>query len=313
MNDFLAVGATGLELTPRDDERLETATELRVSVTGPASNAAIAASRLGTASTWLSKLPDDPLGRRVVGELRRHGVEPAVCWGEGRHGLTFTERAAAPRTDDHIDDRAGVAVASLTPDDLPALDFQGAETLFTSAATLALSDTLAGTVEELFAAFDGRAALALSRSRALDSSVAHERTESLLSATDVLLASEAGAAALGEDGTPPEIAHALAATHDLDTVVLADSGGNALVWHERTVHEREPPDTEIVDERGAFDALCGGFLARRTAGDGVDEALAAGVVCGALARAIQEPIPLVTPGEVDDCIATMDDERDGRR
>ena len=313
MNDLLAIGATGLELTTRDGERLETATELRVSVTGPASNAAIAASRLGTASTWLSKLPDDSLGRRVVGELRRHGVEPSVCWGDGRHALTFTERATTPRADDRIDDRAGAAVASLRPDDLPALDHLEGEFLFASATTLWLSDTLAATIEELFDAFAGRTALAVDRSRAPDSSVARERIESLLSATDVLLASGAGAAALGEDGTPPETAHALAAAHDLDTVVLVDSGGSALVWHERTVHEHEPPDIETVDERGAFDALCGGFLARRTVGDGVDEALAVGVACGALARAIQEPIPLVTTEEVDDCIATMNGERGGRR
>ncbi|WP_152420471.1 PfkB family carbohydrate kinase [Halococcus thailandensis] len=286
---------------------------MNVSVTGPASNAAIAASRLGTASAWLSKLPDDSLGRRVAGELRRHGVEPAVCWGEGRQGLSFVERTAAPRDDGRIDDQAGAAVASLTPDDLPALDFQGAETLFTSAATLALSDTLAGTVEELFAAFDGRTALTLHRSRALDSSVARERVESMLSATDVLLASEAGAAALGEDRSPPEAAHALAAAHDLDTVVLADPGSGALVWHERTVHERDSPDAATIDERGAFDALCGGFLARRIASDGVDEALAAGVACGALARTVQGSIPVVTPDEVDDCIAAMDDDRDGRR
>ncbi|WP_256687871.1 PfkB family carbohydrate kinase [Halococcus qingdaonensis] len=313
MTDLLAIGATALELTPPDDERLETATELNVSVTGPASNAAIAASRLGTASAWLSKLSDDALGRRVVGELRRHGVKPAVCWGGGRQGLTFTERATTAHDGGHIDDRAGAAVASLTRDDLSSLDFQGAETLFTSAATLALSDTLAGTVEELFAAFAGRTALALHRSRALDSSVGRERVESILSATDVLLASEEGAAALGEDGSPPEAAHALAAAHDLDTVVLADAGGSALVWRERTVHERDPPDAETVDERGALDALCGGFLGRRIAGDGVDEALAAGVACGALARTVQGSIPVVTPEEVDDCIAMMDGERSGRR
>jgi 2-dehydro-3-deoxygluconokinase len=313
MADLLAVGATALELTPPDDERLETATELSVSVTGPESNAMIVASRLGTASAWLSKLPDDALGRRVAGELRRHGVEPVVCWDDGRQGLTFVERATTSRTDSRIDDRAGAAVASLTPSDLSAVDLQEAKTLFTSAATLTLSDALAETIDELFEVFDGWAALALGRSRALDLSVARERAESLLSATDVLLASEAGAAALGEDGTPPEIAHALAAAHDLDTVVLADPGGDALAWHDRTVHEHGPPDTETVDECGAFDALCGGFLGRRLAGEGVDEALAAGVACGALARTVRGPIPVVTPEEVNNCRMAMDDKRNGYR
>ena len=308
MTDLLAIGATALELTPDGSARLETAPRLGVAVTGPESNAAVAASRLGVASAWLSKLPESPLGRRVAGELERHGVETAVCWGGDRQGLTFAERAKPPRADVRIDDRAGAAVASLTTDELPTGDVCGAGMLYTSAATLALSETLAGTVEELFEAFDGRTALALDRSRAVESSAASERIASLLSAIDVLLTSEAGAAALGERGSPPETAHALAAAHDLDTVVLAREGGGALVWHERTVHEHRPPETEVIDERGAFDALCGGFLARRLDGERVDEALAAGVACGALARTIHEPMPVVTPGEVDDCVAAMDDE-----
>ena len=309
MADILTIGATALELTPDGDERLETAVRLDVAVTGPESNAAVAASRLGVESAWLSKLPETPLGRRVAGELRRHGVETAVCWSGGRQGVSFVERAKPPRRDARIDDRAGAAVASLTTDELPTAGVRGAEILYTSGATLALSATLAGTVEELFGTFDGRTALALDRSRAVESSATSERIASLLPATDVLLTSEAGAAALDEYGSPPEIAHALAAAHDLDTVVLAREDGGALVWHERTVHEHRPPETEAVNERGAFDALCGGFLARRLDGKEVDEALAAGVACGALARTIHGPMPVVTAGEVDECVVAMDETR----
>ena len=114
MADILTIGATALELTPDGDERLETAVRLDVAVTGPESNAAVAASRLGVESAWLSKLPETPLGRRVAGELRRHGVETAVCWSGGRQGVSFVERAKPPRRDARIDDRAGAAVASLT-------------------------------------------------------------------------------------------------------------------------------------------------------------------------------------------------------
>jgi 2-dehydro-3-deoxygluconokinase len=308
MTDLLAIGAVVLELTPERDERIETATELGIAVTGPESNTAVVASRLGVESAWLSKLPDTSLGRRVTGELGRHGVETAVCWGGDRLGLTFAERATAPREDVRIDDRAGTAVASLTPAEL-STPSDGAELLYTSGATLALSETLAGTTEDLFWASNGRTALALSRPLAAESSVVRERILSLLPATDALLTTEAGAAVLGEHGSPPETAHALAAAHDLDTVVFARDGGGALVWHERTVHEHSPPKTDTVDERGAFDALCGGFLARRLDGDGVSEALAAGVACGALARTIRGAMPIVTPEEVDDCVAAMDDER----
>jgi 2-dehydro-3-deoxygluconokinase len=309
MTQLLAVGAATLELAPEGNERLETTTRLDTAVTGPESNAAVAASRLGTESAWLSKLPDSALGRRVAGELRRHGVEPAVCWDGDRMGLTFAERAAAPRESTRIDDRAGAAAASLTPDELPTENVRGAELLYSSGATLALSETLAETTAELFAAFDGRTALAFNRSRAVESSVARERIGSLLSTTDVLFTTEAGAAVLDERGTPPETAHALAAAHDLDIVVFAREGGGALVWHERTVHERGPPETDTIDERGAFDALCGAFLARRLDGDGVDEALAAGVAGGALARTVRGPIPAITAGDVERCVERVDHGR----
>jgi 2-dehydro-3-deoxygluconokinase len=309
MTELLAVGAAVLKLVPEGNERLETATRLDSAVTGPESNAAVAASRLGTDSTWLSKLPDSALGRRVTGEIRRYGVEPAVCWGGDRVGLTFAERATAPREDTRIDDRAGAAVASLTPDELPTEGVCGAEFLYSSGATLALSETLAETTAELFAAFDGRTALALNRARALESSAVRERIESLLSMTDVLFTTEVGAAALDEHGTPPETAHALAAAHDLDIVVIVREGGGALVWHERTVHERSPPATDTIDERGAFDALCGTFLARRLDGDGVDEALAAGVACGALARTVRGPIPAITAEDIERCVERVDHGR----
>ncbi len=312
MTELLAVGAAGLELAPEGDERLETATRLDVAVTGPEANAVVAASRLGIDTTWLSKLPDSALGRRVAGELRRHGVETAVCWGGDRLGLTFAERTTAPREDVRINDRAGAAAASLTPDELPTTDVGGAELLYTSGATLALSDTLAETTAELFAAFDGRTALALSRSRAVESSVARERIGSLLSTTDVLFTTEAGAAVLDENGSPPETAHALAAAHGLDIVVFAREDGGALVWHERTVHESNPPETDTIDERGAFDALCGAFLARRLDGKGMNEALAAGVAGGALARTVRGAMPVISPMEVDDCMASMN-ASDGHR
>ncbi|WP_435076470.1 PfkB family carbohydrate kinase [Halococcus sp. AFM35] len=306
MTKFLAVGAAGLELAPEGDERLETATRLDVAVTGPESNAVVAASRLGIDTTWLSKLPDSALGRRVTGALRRHCVEPAVCWGGEGVGLTFAERAAAPRESTRIDDRAGAAAASLTPDELPTEDVRGAELLYTSGATLALSETLAETTAELFAAFDGPRALAFERSRAVESSAARERIGSLLSTTDVLFTTEAGAAVLDEHGTPPETAHALAATHGLDVVVVVREDGGALVWYERTVHEQHSPETDTIDERGAFDALCGAFLARRLDGEDVDEALVAGVACGALARTVRGAMPVIAPAEVDDCMAAMD-------
>lgn len=306
MTDLLAVGASVLELTPPDDDPLETTDRLGVAVTGPESNAAIAASRLGSETTWLSKLPASPLGRRVAGELERHGVETAVHWSEtDRQGLVFTERAGPPSGTARVDDRVG-AVASMTPDELPLSSVHEPSMVHTSGATVVLSETLAETTTAVFDEIGTTTALSLSRPRAFASAVARETLRPLFAATDVFLTTEAGAAALGGRTTPAETAHALAATHDFETVVLARERRGALIWHDRTIHEHTPPETETVDDRGAFDALYGGFLARRLAGEGPDRALAAGVACAALARTVRGPAPILTRTEVESCLAAME-------
>src|SRR5699024_11011273 len=246
-----------------------------VAVTGPESNAAVAASRLGGDPAWASKLPDTPLGRRVTGTLGRHEVEAAVCWSEtDRMGLTFSERAGAPRGETTVHDRAGAAVASLTPDELPVSATSEPSTTYTSGASAALSETLSETVTTVFEASTETTALSLSRPRVIDSPAALAAVEPLLSAADVLFTTEVGAAALDDGASATELVHALAAAYDFETVVLARDARGALVWHDRSVHEHTPPATEPIDDRGAFDALCGGFLAQRLAGDAPDSALA---------------------------------------
>ncbi len=309
MVGLLTFGASVVELTAAENERIETAERLGVSVTGPESNAAIAASRLGVETAWLSTLPATPLGRRVSTELHRHGVETAVYWNEeGRQGLAFTERAGPPRGHAKIDDRAGAAVASATPEQLPLSSVREASMVYTTGATVALSATLVETATALFHEMGRTATTALGfcRPRAFESSTAREAVVSLLPTVDVFLTTEEGAAALGTQGTPTEIVHALASAHDFETVVLAREERGALVWHERTVHEHSPPETKMVDDRGAFDAFCGGFLARRLAGESPNRALAAGVACGALARTVRGPVPVVTTEEVERCVERME-------
>lgn len=302
MVELLTFGASVLELTAAENERIETADQLSVTATGPESNAAIAASRLGVESSWLSKLPETALGRRVCAELGTHGVETAVHWSEeGRQGLAFAERARPPRGNAKIHDRAKAAVASATPKQLPLSSVREASMVYTTGATAALSATLAETVETFLDSMGRTAttALGFGRPRAFESRAACETVVSLLSTVDIFLTTEEGATALSTQGTPTETVHALASAYGFETVVLAREERGALVWHERTVHEHSPPETETVDERGAFDALCGGFLARRLAGESPNRALAAGVACAALARTVRGPVPILTYEEVE--------------
>ena len=307
MTDLLAFGAAVLELTPPDRERLETTDRLNLAATGPGVNTAVAAARLGGDAAWLSKLPDTALGRRIVAELGSHGVETTVKWtDEGRQALAFAERAGSPRGNTRIDDRTASAVASATPEELPLSVIGSPEMVFVDAALPARSATLADTTTTLLAeAGDAGTETVLGLGREEPSAATVEAVEGVLPTVDTLIAAEAGTAALGDRANPTETAHALAAEHDLETVVIVRDEHGGVVWDDRTVHERAPPATETIDDRGAFDAFCGGFLARRAAGEDAGTALAAGVASEALARTVPGPVPVITPEELERCVESI--------
>ena len=83
MTDLVTFGETMLRLSPPDEERLETADRYDVHVAGAESNVAVAAQRLGLETAWLSKLPDSPVGRKVAGDLRNHGITVDVVLRTG--------------------------------------------------------------------------------------------------------------------------------------------------------------------------------------------------------------------------------------
>lgn len=98
MTDLVTFGETMLRLSPPRGERLETTETLDVQAGGAESNVAVGAARLGADAVWLSKLPESPLGRRIIGELRSHGVRTGVSWADpeaSRLGRTTSNTAGS--------------------------------------------------------------------------------------------------------------------------------------------------------------------------------------------------------------------------
>src|SRR5579862_7421140 len=116
--DVVTFGETMLRLSPPGFGRLEEAVTLDVRIGGSESNTAVALARLGLRSAWFSKLPANPLGRRVENEIRRWGVDTSgVIWDESpeaRAGLYFLDFGAAPRSTDVHYDRASSSASRIT-------------------------------------------------------------------------------------------------------------------------------------------------------------------------------------------------------
>lgn len=303
MTDIVTFGETMLRLSPPRGRRLSRADRLDVHVGGAESNVAVAASALGVEAAWLSALPDTDLGERVVSALRGEGVEPLVVWTEtGRVGTYYFEHGGQPRGGTVVYDRADTPIREVTPDDLPVSRIRGAEWFFTSGITPALSDRVAETTGQVLAtASDAGVSTALDvnyRSKLWSRETARETLTDLFPDVDVLFVAERDARKiLAFEGSTESIARELADSHGFETVVLTRGEEGALAIHD-AVHEQPVFETETVDPVGSGDAFVGGFLARRTAGGSVPDALAYGAATAALKRTVEGDMARVSAEEV---------------
>ena len=302
------LGGAALRLAPRGTERLETADVLAVDVEGAACNAAVAAARLGAEAAWLSRLPDDPLGRRVASELRGQDVEVVARFGEGRQGLAFFERGSTPRGDGRVDDRANAAVEALSFDALPSEPVETADVAYVAGETPAAATGLAeSTAKFLKTAGEGGAttALGLLDPGGVADEAAQDAIAGLLPAVDVLVATAGAVEAIfGRSGEPTRIAHVLASNHGFETVALLRDV-DAAAWHDSTVHGLALPDVERVDVTGAVDAFAGAFLAG-VVGSDVQTALRGAVAADALVRTTPRSLPVFTRAELETVAETLE-------
>ncbi|MFP8951872.1 bifunctional 2-dehydro-3-deoxygluconokinase/2-dehydro-3-deoxygalactonokinase [Natrialbaceae archaeon A-arb3/5] len=314
MSELVTFGETMLRLSPAGNERFESADEFEVRAGGAESNVAIAAQRLGMPATWLSKVPETPLGRRVVGELRRHGIETDVVWSHrGRQGTYYLERAGKPRGTSVIYDRENTAFATAKAREFEFDRIQNARVFFTTGITPALSSTLRDTTASLLkAARQGGTTTAFDfnyRRKLWSPDEASETMTKLFPGIDVLvIAARDARTVLGFEGDPRQLAHKLGSQYNFETVVVTRGSEGAVGWHDSVVHEQEAYETETVSKIGTGDAFTGAFIARRLEGDDVPTALEYAAATAALKRTIPGDVALVSEEEVEQVVAAESDE-----
>ncbi len=308
MSDVVTFGETMLRLSPVGHERLETASELELRAAGAESNVAVAAERLGATATWTSKLPDSPLGRRVVGELGQYGIETDVIWSqEGRQGTYYLEHGGKPRGTNVIYDRSDAAVTTAEPHEFDLELIQEAQVFFTSGITPALSSTLRDTTAKLLNAAQQHGTITAFdfnyRRKLWGPEEARNTLTKLFPGIDILvIAARDARTVLGYEGDPRQLAHKLGSQYDFRTVVVTRGDQGALAWHDTVLHDHDAYETETVDPIGTGDAFTGAFIARRLAGDGVGTALEYAAATAALKRTIPGDVALVTRDEVETVI-----------
>ena len=318
--ELVTLGEAMVRLTPPGFARLEQARSLDVTVGGAELNVAVAAARLGVASSWISALPDNALGRMILAAAREAGVEVSrvASSPSDRAGLYFVERGAAPRGGSVLYDRAGSAASRLAPKTI-AWDaiFSGARWFHTSGITPALSDSAAATVAEALAAAKA-AGLTVSydlnfRGKLWSPEKARAVQEPLLRHVDVLIASAETARLVFGMGDAQELLRkfgvAAVATTTRESSRAWQSTLSGMVAAEGAVQRAPTYDVEVVDDIGSGDAFVAGLIFGRLHHDSWDAAVRYGTALAALKCTVPGDMSQATLADVDVLLAREGKER----
>mgnify|MGYP000058942132 CR=1 FL=1 len=309
MTDLVTFGESMLRLSPPGHDRLERVDQFDVHVAGAESNVAVAAQRLGLDATWLSKLPDSPLGRRVTTELGAHGVDAGIVWDDGaRMGTYYVEFGGTPRGTDVIYDRSDSAVTTAATAELDTDRLAEADLFYTSGITPALSERLLGTTADLLGLANENDTTTVFdvnyRSKLWTPAEARETLEGLFPDVDILVVAERDARdVLDRDGDAERIARGLDDEFGFEVVLVTRGGEGSLALADDEVFEQGVFEADDYDTVGTGDAFVGGFLARYHEDGSVPEALAYGAATASLKRTVPGDIALVTPEEVESVVA----------
>ncbi len=293
MNDVVTLGETMLRLNPPLHDRLETASELQIRVGGSESNVAIALTRLGRSCRWYSRLPDNPLGRRIAGEIARWGVDVGkVEWvGSERAGLYFVEFGSPPRAHEVYYDRKESAASTMSPETTDWSILEGWRHLHLTGITPALSPSCRATVET---AIQRARKLSMTisfdvnyRSRLWPAEKAAACLRELMEGVDLILGTATDVADLfGTTGNCAEQCRRLKDRfHAPAAVVTAGAEGSAAM-DEKGRYEVKPINLVEVDRFGAGDAFAAGVLHGYLGGD-----LGKGLELGNAMAALKFTIP----------------------
>jgi 2-dehydro-3-deoxygluconokinase len=107
-------GEVMMRLTPRDNRLLIQADSFDAHFGGSEYNVAAGLVALGQRAMCVTRLPDNPLGKRALAEMRASGVEVPddVMVPIGRLGLYFLEPGSSPRPNRVVYDRSESALAT---------------------------------------------------------------------------------------------------------------------------------------------------------------------------------------------------------
>ena len=302
MHDLVTLGEVLLRLSVRPPGRYETADALDVRFGGAEANVAAACARLGLRTAWISAVPANVWGERVIRELRAHGVDcgSVVSLPEARLGLYFLEYGVPPRPTHVLYDRKESAFSRLTPDRVDWTAVRQARLVHVSGVTPALGNNsrsliaaLIDEAHELSFDLNYRAALwSPADAKGFALSILPQVRYFFLGQTEAEIVFETSGPGESILGTLAELAPKA-------TIALLRGAQGSLVLHDGKIWRPQiDHQVSVVDPIGAGDAYVAGYLWASLRGRTIQEVVDTAATVAALKCSTWGDIALINERDV---------------
>ncbi|MFI5677418.1 sugar kinase [Streptomyces cellulosae] len=310
--DVVCVGETMAVLAPPDSRPLAEQPALSLGIGGAESNVACGLAGLGHRAAWVSRLGDDPFGRRILAELGARGVDvSAVETDPERPTGVYFKDPGPDHTRTHYY-RRGSAATGMGPELARRPALRRARIVHLSGVAAALSDSCARLLEALLPERDGArrgpaVSFDVNHRPALWRAAGTDAARALLPlarAADIVFVGRDEAEALWGTARPDDIADLLGPA-PVVVVKDAEHGATSYAKGVRTFVPSLP--TKVVEPVGAGDAFAAGYLAAVLEDRDERARLRLGHLAAAAALRTRDDVPVLPPRVETDAFLALSD------
>ena len=334
---IVTFGEIMLRLAPPEHERFLQASHFNIQYGGGEANVAVSLAQFGHDVTFVSRVPDNPLGQAAINMVRGYGVDTRyILCGGSRLGVYFIEHGASLRSSKVIYDRALSAVTELQTGMLDWQEiFKAKEWFHITGITPALSDSCAEvSIEAIRAAkeFGLTTSCDLNyRKKLWSKSEARRVISKIVENVDVVIANEEDAADIfgikakqtnvvnGEISAPhyETVAKYLMKICDAKLVAItlreslsaSDNRWSAILYDGQSYYHSRKYSLHLIDRVGGGDSFGAGLIHGIISKWDNQKALDFAVVASGLKQTIPGDVNIVTEAEV---IQVVDGNISGR-
>ncbi|HIU66387.1 MAG TPA: sugar kinase [Candidatus Caccomorpha excrementavium] len=327
MAKVVTMGEIMLRLSTPGYEKFIQADTFDINYGGGEANVAVSLANYGHQASFVTKVPNNPIGECAVAALRKYNVDTThIARGGERLGIYYLETGASMRASNVVYDRAhsSIAEADASDFDFDAI-FDGADWFHFTGITPAISDKAALLTEEALKAAKAKNVTVSCdlnfRKKLWSSEKAQKVMTNLMQYVDVCIGNEEDAQkVLGFKPGNTDVTSGsleLAGYENIfkqmtdrfgfryvvsslrESYSASDNGWSAAIYDGKEFYHSRKYEVRIVDRVGGGDSFAGGLICGLLDGRNYKDALEFAVAASALKHTIPGDFNLVTRADVE--------------